>query len=343
MPIRTIMVGCGQIARQTHIPNILTSEKFELVGIVEPNKKVAELALSLFGLEVPVYSAVTEIEQCEAAVVAVPPHLHAETCVQLIEKKIHVLCEKPMATKYCDCVEMINAARKNNRVLLIGMTKHYCPNTQLMADIIKEGYLGSILSYELASGTRSQWDAANPKRYDPEYVPGGVTFENGVHWIYRLLLWFGKAQVTEYKDDRIDGVEANAIIRCSHDWMTSPVEGKMIFSADHVLGNRLIVKGMDRSAVVLEKDETALYISEKINGTDVWLKVQRDMAENTTDLFKAQMDHFYRCIREGSDPEVTPDLSAMTIAFLENAYKIREELEQPWASFRTHRGTSYAD
>jgi len=334
MKIKTVVVGCGQIARLTHIPTILKGNEFDLMGIVETDREVAKYILRLFGIEVPHYLSIDDISLSDAAIVSVPPHLHAEVCIRLLNKGIHVLCEKPMATSYNDCLKMIDASKKTKKTLLIGMTKHYCRNTGLMRDIIEAGYLGEITSYELLSGTRSQWNAANPKRYDPEYVPGGVTFENGVHWIYRLLLWFGSAEVKEYQDDRIDGVEANAVLSCVHRQKSHTVSGKMIFSADHVLPNRLIVYGTDRNAMLMEKDEDGIYIGEKINGRNVWLRMQRDIDEDPIDLFGQQMRDFHKSIQSGCEPEVSLELSAKTIALLMDAYEARTELDQPWLSFK---------
>jgi len=63
----------------------------------------------------------------DAAVVATPNRHHADLGVALLEAGIHVLVEKPIAATVVDAQRMIDAARANSRVLMVGQVERFNP------------------------------------------------------------------------------------------------------------------------------------------------------------------------------------------------------------------------
>ncbi|MCE9531250.1 MAG: Gfo/Idh/MocA family oxidoreductase [Planctomycetes bacterium] len=81
----------------------------------------------------------------EAVVIALPLHLHAEVAIECIEKyKKHVLCEKLMARTIPQCREMIDAAKKNNRILSIGHQRHYSMLYAQSLELLNSNVIGDV-------------------------------------------------------------------------------------------------------------------------------------------------------------------------------------------------------
>jgi predicted dehydrogenase len=310
MRIKTAVIGCGAITRVFHLPSLLRNPTFELVALVDPN-----------------------IDAANAAIVAAPPHLHAEICITLLLQGIHVLCEKPMATSVAEGEAMMKAANDGKAVMLIGMQKHYCPNTKLLKDILIDGMLGQITGIKLVSAIKSQWDTANVKRFNPEYSKGGVLFEYGIYWIYRMVYWFGNPKLVRYADDRIDGVEVNAFIESINHAYGQEIPGSMYFSWDHNLKNMITIAGEKGAAEVREDDDSSVFVTKVINEETKIMEIKNCNEEGEVDLFGLQLAHFAECI-DGKiqDPEPT-GLGLEALKFVEECYRNRAGVDQPWVFF----------
>jgi predicted dehydrogenase len=110
-------------------------------------------------------------EDLEAVLVATPLWTHAEIAVGCLDAGKHVLCEKMMAKSPADCLRMLDAARRNKRILEIGYQRYYNPTYQAAYEnIIKQGLLGEVYHARLAWHRNATWrkqqDAPSPD-FDP--------------------------------------------------------------------------------------------------------------------------------------------------------------------------------
>jgi predicted dehydrogenase len=331
MAIKTAVIGCGAITRLSHLPSILQNPKFELVALVDPDVDAGRRLNRIFGVSIPLRTGIRELPPTDAAVVAVPPHLHHELCTALLCKGIHVLCEKPMATNIAEAEGMVDAARSGGAVLLVGMQKQYCPNTGILKEILKDGMLGKIKGFKLISAVKSQWDTANLDRFNPDHSRGGVLFESGIHWVYRVVYWFGYPKRIQYADDRIDGVEVNASIESDFESYGQEIHGSIYFSWDHILkGNRITVYGEKGVAEVLEDDNTSAYLHREIHGGGKILEIRNHLDKEKVDLFELQLEQFATCIEEKNPVPETTVVALDALRFVEECYLHREAVRQPW-------------
>ncbi len=80
----------------------------------------------------------------DALVCCTPPHLHCDSVVTALEAGLHVISEKPMASRPEDCRTMLNAARAHEKYYVISQNYRYRPATWTMAKWIHDGRLGRI-------------------------------------------------------------------------------------------------------------------------------------------------------------------------------------------------------
>ncbi|HYC73342.1 Gfo/Idh/MocA family oxidoreductase [Brevundimonas sp.] len=120
------VAGAGVMGRN-HARVLSDIRDVELTHVFDPDAGTAEGVAAAYGA-----SAVTAAEAfvdagLDAAVVATPNRHHADLSVALLEKGVHVLVEKPIAASLADARRMIDAAKANGRVLMVGQVERFNP------------------------------------------------------------------------------------------------------------------------------------------------------------------------------------------------------------------------
>ncbi len=144
-------------------------------------------------------------EDLEAVHIATPLWTHADITEGSLNAGKHVLCEKMMAKSPAECQRMIDAARKNNKVLEIGYQRYYNPVYQTAyANIIKAGLLGDVYYARLAWHRNATWrkkEEPPSPNFDPSRW-GYPDWEHLLNWrMYKkysegLLCELGSHQLT---------------------------------------------------------------------------------------------------------------------------------------------------
>lgn len=85
----------------------------------------------------------------DIALICTQDRMHYEPTIQALNKKYHVLLEKPMSPDPRECLEMEQVARENNRLLTICHVMRYTPFWIKIKQIIEQGSIGEIASIQL--------------------------------------------------------------------------------------------------------------------------------------------------------------------------------------------------
>jgi predicted dehydrogenase len=83
------------------------------------------------------------------AIVATGDTLHVEPTLAALARGYHVLLEKPIAPTPGECVRVVDAAEKAQRILQIGHVLRYTPFYRRVHEIIESGVLGDLVSLDL--------------------------------------------------------------------------------------------------------------------------------------------------------------------------------------------------
>src|SRR4051794_13105465 len=95
--MRVGLIGAGGIA-QTYVQALTPSATAELVGVADVRPDAACALAERAGCQQFMsYEDMLEQTACEAAIVCTPPVTHPEICCWLLDRGVHVLCEKPLA------------------------------------------------------------------------------------------------------------------------------------------------------------------------------------------------------------------------------------------------------
>jgi predicted dehydrogenase len=80
--------------------------------------------------------------------VATPDAWHAEQTIAALEAGKHVLCEKPMAPTVAECEQMIAAAVRSDRKLMVGQVCRFTPGFTLARRLVASGRIGELYFVE---------------------------------------------------------------------------------------------------------------------------------------------------------------------------------------------------
>ena len=137
------VAGVGVMGRN-HARVASEMREFDLTTVFDPDAVTAEGVAAAYGAS-PVTTAQAFVDAgLDAAVVATPNRFHAEVGVALLEKGVHVLVEKPIAATVADAQRMIDAARANDRVLMVGQVERFNPAVETVKRAVADDEIISI-------------------------------------------------------------------------------------------------------------------------------------------------------------------------------------------------------
>jgi predicted dehydrogenase len=120
------VVGTGAMGRN-HVRILSSLPGVELVGVHDPDPKAGELGVRVF-------ERLDDLAgQIDAAVVAAPTMAHADIGCFLLQRGIHVLVEKPIASSLAEADRLLEA--QGDRVLAVGHVEFYNPAVQALVGI----------------------------------------------------------------------------------------------------------------------------------------------------------------------------------------------------------------
>lgn len=138
--------------------------------------------------------AMAESGEIDAVYIASPNSFHAEQAIVCMDRGIHVLCEKPIASNVAELQPMIAAAERNGVVLMEALKSTLMPNFEAIRDNLDKlgpvrRYFASFCQY---SSRYDAYKAGNVlNAFNPVFSNGGLV-DLGIYCIYPLVALFGK-------------------------------------------------------------------------------------------------------------------------------------------------------
>ncbi|MFT3933038.1 MAG: Gfo/Idh/MocA family oxidoreductase [Chitinophagaceae bacterium] len=108
----------------------------------------------------------------DAVVIATPDHWHAVHTVMSANAGKHVYCEKPLAHSIEEGRAMVNAMKKNKKILQTGSMQRSWKNFRQACELVRNGYIGNIKEVLVNVG-----DAAIPYNLGEETKPANLDWE----------------------------------------------------------------------------------------------------------------------------------------------------------------------
>jgi predicted dehydrogenase len=183
------VVGAGNVA-QSYLQAVKASEEVELVAVADIRADAAR-AFSEKGrcLTYEHYEHMAQDCELDAVIVCTPPVTHPEISIHLLNRRIHVLCEKPLSIQLSHACEMFDAARKNGVHLTMATKFRYVDDVVHAKSMVSAGILGQLVLCENVFTSRV--DMASRWNSRPEISGGGVLIDNGTHSVDLMRYFLG--------------------------------------------------------------------------------------------------------------------------------------------------------
>lgn len=142
-PLKAGVAGAGVMGRN-HARVLAEVQGVDLTTIFDPDAVTGQGVADLYGAEAVTTAEAFVDAGLDCAVVATPNRFHADLGVALLEKGVHVLVEKPIAPTVKDAQRMIDAAKANDRVLMVGHVERFNPAVETVRRAIADEDVISI-------------------------------------------------------------------------------------------------------------------------------------------------------------------------------------------------------
>lgn len=188
--MRVALLGLGAAAERIHLPACAAVSGLELVAAADPDPGCRERARRRFGLRA-LYadaSALLDAEQPEVVVVATPPDSHRELCLLALARGAHVLCEKPFARSVAEADEVIAAADRAGRLVVVNNQYRFMDIYRLPQARVASGEYG--LPFLFQCWQQMLHPPARERNWRARLVESTL-FEFGTHALDLMCFFFG--------------------------------------------------------------------------------------------------------------------------------------------------------
>ncbi len=340
--IRIGVIGCGKIAQVRHLPEYRDHPDAIIAGVYDLNPDRARQIAGQYCTRA--YSSYGELladPEIDAVSVCVANNAHAQISIDALNAGKHVLCEKPMAVSLQECMDMVEAAEKNGRYLMIGHNQRLARAHARARALIVQGEIGKILTFKtsFAHSGPETW-TVDPKKvwfFDKEKSVFGAMADLGIHKTDLIQFLTGQ-YVTEVMaklttvdkrtgDGELIGVDDNAI--CIYT-MDGGIVGTMTASWTCYgrEDNATVLYGTEGVMHIYENPDYSIVVEHR-DGTRTYYELDQ-IQTNDNQTKSGVIDLWMDCLVNKHKPEISGEeaLHAMKAVFAalessENGCRVR--------------------
>lgn len=192
--LRIGVIGAG--GRGQHVAQLMAGEDgVQISHVCDPDQK--RLAKAAKTLKINAANAVSDMRRIlddqtvDAVLIATPDHWHAPAAILACDAGKHVYVEKPCSHNIREGRLLVEAARRNNRVVQHGTQVRSTSMMQEATQLLHEGIIGNVLIARVWN-VQKRGDIGHGKIVP---VPPGIDFD----------LWVGPAPIRTYHDNLLHG------------------------------------------------------------------------------------------------------------------------------------------
>ena len=192
MAVKWGYLGTGRIIPR-FMAGMIQVEEAVPSAIYGRNIKKAQKLADLYGFKQVFDRLDAFLEQADVDIVynALSHPLHEEYTTRCLERKIPVLCEKPMAPTFIQEQRMVECARKNDTFLMEGMWTRMFPVTRQAMQWIAEGRIGEVVAMNSVFAIKAPPENITDRLFALS-EGGGTLLDIGIYCVSFAHLLFGQ-------------------------------------------------------------------------------------------------------------------------------------------------------
>jgi predicted dehydrogenase len=160
--LRLIQVSPVEVVSMCDVDKRMLVEAAEIVASRQKSKKTPRTFSD--------YREMLRQKDLDIVLVATPDHWHALTMIAAVESGADVWVQKPISVDVAEGRAMLEAARKHNRVVQVGMQRRSTPHlVEAMDRFVKTGALGKVALAEVYCYYHMRATANPPDTQPPDY------------------------------------------------------------------------------------------------------------------------------------------------------------------------------
>ena len=333
---RIVIIGCGAITQEWHLPILAGDSEFEVVALVDRNEDMlAELSAKYQIAQTYHDYNDVPLSSIDAAVVATPVSLHYQISEFFLKNHKHVLVEKPIALNYSQSKSLVEIADANKCVLSVGLYRRLYPSVTVLKQLIETRELGSLNSVEFNWGAVYSWSATSLGNMKKELAGGGVLMDLGHHaldWLTELL--GPELTLIEYTDDALGGIDADCSLRMQIQIDERLLPVTLNLSRLRNIGGELLLHFTDGTAELSVGSRFDVDIVKTNTTANLSYKARQRMSREPEwfETFKAEFDDFKQAIFNNATPILSGHSVLPAMRIIDECYSQQTPNIQPWVS-----------
>ena len=188
-PIKTALCSFGMSGLVFHSPFLSINPGFNFYAVWERTKNEAQKKFP----NVITYRTLDEMlsdELVELVIVNTPNYTHFEYAKKALHAGKHVIVEKPFTVTVKEAKELIDLAKKQNKILSVYQNRRYDSDYKTIKKVLDKKLLGEVVEAEFHFDRYRE--ELSPKQHKEIPGPGtGVLYDLGAHLIDQALQLFG--------------------------------------------------------------------------------------------------------------------------------------------------------
>jgi predicted dehydrogenase len=196
--LRGAFIGFGNVAANGHMPGWRSRDDVRIVAATDAvhSRRDSFLAACPDGRWFDTVDDLLLAGRLDFVDVCAPPGSHAALIGRALDAGLHVLSEKPLATRLGDAERLASAAARAGRVLHTVHNWLHAPVCRKMSALIDDGAIGAVRSVRWRTlrtqpATAVGAHGVDNWRVDPRLAGGGMLIDHGWHALYCVALWAG--------------------------------------------------------------------------------------------------------------------------------------------------------
>ncbi|MBN2396690.1 MAG: Gfo/Idh/MocA family oxidoreductase [Candidatus Atribacteria bacterium] len=186
--IKAGVIGTGAIAHVAYFPSLASMKNVEISAVLSGHFENAQSTIRQYGGGRAVHNLDEFLKQdLDCAFILTPKNVRKEYLVPLLDAKLDVLVEKPLATTLKECAYLADISAKSGQLVMVAFNRRFSPVNQR-----------GIAAF---NGEKPEYVLAQKNREFKEYRG---TLENAIHMVDMLRYILGECTKVEaqarYKD-----------------------------------------------------------------------------------------------------------------------------------------------